>query len=199
MDLGRAVSRFANTQILYWDTTELSWIETEFYGGLQVFDRFITEREFGQKKRILTVSSNGRLDDDITMVRLLGSEESFLVEKFNEDVRFSDLYSYVYLLHEAPFYVDVCKTSTTTLASGAKVTSGETVLESIWVDITRYSGTPSRTFEETEYSILNMTFPRGSVVDTDCYLKTENGDRYNVDEIYYSLDLIAAKGKRIGL
>jgi hypothetical protein len=199
MDLARAVGKFANTGIEYWDKAVPGWTSTGSYGTLQVFDRFITEREFGQKKRILVVPVEQKLASSATVVRLSGSEESFIVEKFNEDVRFGELYAYVYLLHEAPLYVNVCKTSTTTLASGAKVTSGETVLESTWVDISRYSSNASRAFEETDYSVLNMTFPSDCVVDTDCYLKTASGDRYNVDEIAASLDVIFARGKRVGM
>ena len=200
MDLHRAVNRFATTSIMKWDSDLVTWLDTEFCGSLQVFDRFITEREFGQKKRILTTGSNKKLDDDITTLKLEGSEEAFLLEKFNEDVRFNKLYGYTYLLHEAPYYVDVCKIGTKTLASGAVVqdADSEVVVESIWMDLSRFTGTPSRTFEETEYTIIDMTFPSDSAVDTDCYVKMANGDRYNVDEIYYALDVISAKGKRIG-
>lgn len=200
MDLGRAITRFTNTAINRWDSTITDWVNTEFCGSLQVFDRFITEREFGQKKRILLLDGCNKMDTDISVIRLEGSEEAFLVEKFNEDVRYGEVYTYTYLLHEAPYYVNVCKFGTKVLASGAVVQDGttEVVIESIWMDISRFTSAPSRTFEESEYTILDMTFPSDSAVDTDCYVKTANGDRYNVDEIYYALDLISAKGKRIG-
>ena len=200
MDLHRAVNRFATSQIEQWDSALSRWIPTECYGSLQVFDRFITEREFGQKKRIMTVGREGKLPTDVSIVRLEGSEETFMVEKFNEDVRYGKLYAYTYLLHEAPYYVTVCKIGTKTLASGAVVQDddSEVVIESTWIDFSRFTASPSRTFEETEYTILSMTFPSDSAVDSDCYVKTANGDRYNVDEVYYSLDLISAKGKRIG-
>lgn len=199
MDLGRAASRFANTPIQKWNSTASDWVDTEFSGALQVFDRFISEREFGQKKRILLIDGNCKLDEDMTIVRLQGSEESFIVEKFNEDIRFGKLYSYIYLLRESPYYVDVCKTETETNAAGVDIGTTEIVLESTWMDMSRFSAAPSREFEDTEMTILSMTFPKDSVVDTDCYVKTTNGERYNVDEVYYSLDVISAKGKRIGL
>ena len=199
MDLRRAASKFTNSPILRWDATAADWLDTGSTGALQVFDRFVTERTFGQKKRIMLVDPDCKLEDSTTVVRLCGSEESFIVEKFNEDVRYGQLYSYVYLLHEAPYYVDVCKTETETNSAGVDIGTTEVTLESTWVDMDRFSAAPSRTFEDTEMTILSITLPKDSVVDTDCYLKTENGDRYNVDEIYYSLDVISAKGKRIGL
>lgn len=199
MDLQRAASKFANTPILSWDSTSADWLDTEFTGALQVFDRFITERTFGQKKRVLLVDGNCKLDSDITVIRLQGSEEPFIVEKFNEDVRFGKLYSYIYLLHEAPYFVDVIKTATETNAAGVDIGTTETILETTWMDMDRFSAAPSRTFEETEMTILSMSFPKNSLVDTDCFVRIKsNGERYNVDEIYYSLDIISAKGKRIG-
>lgn len=198
MDLGRASNRFTNSPILVWDLISGDWVETGCGGALQVFDRFVTERTFGQKKRIMLVGRDDKLPLDNAVIRLEGSEESFMVEKFNEDVRHGRLYSYIYLLHEAPFLCDICKTTTEENAAGVKLSTGELVVQQNWVDIDRFTGAPSKTFEETEYTVTTMTFPRGALVDTDSYLKLENGDRYNVDEIYTSLDLIGARGKRIG-
>lgn len=198
MDLGRASGKFANSPILKWDSITADWADTEYKGALQVFDRFVTERTFGQKKRIMLVDGGCKLDDEIKVLRLQGSEESFIVEKFNEDVRFGSLYSYIYLLHESPYYVDVIKTEEETNSAGVDIGTTEAIIESTWMDMDRFSAAPSREFEDTEMTILSMTFPNGSQVDTDCHVKTANGERYNVDEIYYSLDVISAKGKRIG-
>jgi len=199
MDLGRAANRFTNSPIQLWDSSSACWDDTEYTGALQVFDRFVTERTFGQKKRIMLVGRDSKLPDDFSTIRLQGSEEAFLVEKFNEDVRFGKLYSYIYLLHEAQHYADLCKSDFTTNAAGVKVDPVERVLETVWVDIDRFTGAPSRKFEETEYTVTTMTFPHDSVVDSDCYLRLSGGERYNVDEVYTSLDLIGARGKRIGM
>lgn len=199
MDLARAIGKFTTNHIYSWDSATASWKDTRRHGGLQVFDRFITERSFGQLKRILTVSKNHKLPTDITTIRVEGSEEVFLLEKFNEDVRYGQLYAYVYLLHEAPFLVDVKKITSTVNAAGVKIQTGEQVIETIWMDIQRFTGIASRTFEETEYTVVDMTFPRTSAVDTDCFVELSDGSRYNVDEVYSSLDLINARGKRVGL
>lgn len=198
MDLGRAANRFTNSPILAWDLTTEDWEPTGCNGALQVFDRFVTERTFGQKKRIMLVGRDDKLPDDMSVILLEGSEEAFMVEKFNEDVRHGRLYSYIYLLHEAPFLANICKSTSTTNAAGVKISDGELVMQRNWVDIDRFTGAPSKTFEETEYTVTTMTFPRGAIVDTDSYIKLDNGERYNVDEIYTSLDLIGARGKRIG-
>lgn len=199
MDLARVQQKFSNTEILRWDSASATWVQTGAFGSLQVFDRFITERSFGQKKRILMVPEIHRLDPAINTVRLAGSGVTFLVEKFNEDIRYNESYGLTYLLHEAAFEVQVCKATTTPNAAGVKIISGETVSATVWADIERYSASASRQFEETEYTIVNITLPKGTVVDTDTYLKQPNGVRYNIDEVYTSLDLIGAKGKRVGV
>lgn len=198
MDLGRAASKFINTPIEVWDSSLSKWLDTDYLGSLQVFDRFITERSFGQKKRIMLVEGDCKLPEDFTVVRLQGSEESFIVEKFNEDVRHGKRYSYIYLLHESPYFVTVCKTEEETNAAGIDIGTTEVVEESTWVDFDRFSAAASRVFEESEFTIVTLTFPKDSIVTTDHYIKLQNGDRYNIDEVYYSLDVISAKGKRIG-
>jgi hypothetical protein len=201
MDLARAASRFTNSPIQAWDGITQDWISTPHRGALQGFDRFVTERTFGQKKRIMLVGADDKLDPSITVLRLEGSEEAFLVEKFNEDVRFGKVYGYTYLIHEGTQFVDLMKNVFTTNAAGAKIAGAPAVLESLWIDIDRFSAAPSKKlFEETEYTVVSMTFPRDSLVDTDCHVRIKaTGERYNVDELYYSLDLKSAYGKRIGM
>lgn len=199
MDLNRAISKFAKTEILSWDSVEEDWEPTGCYGALQVFDRFITERSFGQKKRILTVARDFTLPTDLSIVRLDGSDQAFLVEKFNEDVRFGFHYTHTYLLHEATYYVSICKETKGTNAAGVKIAGSETVVQKTWVDLERFTGIPSTVFRESDITIVNMTFPKNALVDTDSYVKMSNGDRYNVDEIYVNLELIGARGKRIGV
>jgi hypothetical protein len=199
MELARAASKFTDSPIEAWDSLTGRWVATEHCGALQVFDRFISERTFGQKKRTLLVGADDKLDPFVTVVRLGGSEKAFMIEKFNEDVRHGTLYSYIYLLHEANHYVEVTKDTFSENAAGVKLSTGKQVVERVWMDIGRYSGAPSKKlFDDTEYTIVSMTFPSDSVVDTDCHVKVESGDRYNVDELYYSLDLKSAYGKRIG-
>ena len=90
---------------------------------------------------------------------------------------------------------------TTTNAAGVKVKSGVTDQFSTWIDIDRYAAAPSKKFEETEFSLLTLTFARGLTVDTDMYVDVDTADgggRYSIDEVYNTLSFISAKGKRIG-
>ena len=84
---------------------------------------------------------------------------------------------------------------------GAVVKNGVTDLFSTWIDIDRYAAAPSKKFEETEFSLLTLTFAKGLTLDTDMYVDVDaaaGGGRYSIDEVYSTLSFTSAKGKRIG-
>ena len=62
MKLSRALGKFATSTITRWNSSTSLWVDTGCTGSLLVFDRFVTERTFGQKKRILIVPYERRLD-----------------------------------------------------------------------------------------------------------------------------------------
>lgn len=203
MKLSRALGKFATSGVTRWNAATSRWVDTGTTGSLLVFDRFVTERTFGQKKRILIVPFEKRLDmATATILRVGDAFETFLLEKENSDVRFSNVYGYTYLLQEAPYRCTVRKaTMTTTNAAGVKVKSGVTDQFSTWIDIDRYAAAPSKKFEETEFSLLTLTFAKGLTLDTDMYVDVDaaaGGGRYSIDEVYSTLSFTSAKGKRIG-
>ncbi len=203
MKLSRALGKFATSAVTRWNSSTKQWVDTGCTGSLLVFDRFVTERTFGQKKRILIVPFEHRLDmAKATILRVGDAFETFLLEKENSDVRFGNVYGYTYLLQEAPYRCTVRKaTLSTTNAAGIKVKNGVTDLFSTWIDIDRYAAAPSKKFEETEFSLLTLTFAKGLTLDTDMYVDVDaaaGGGRYSIDEVYSTLSFTSAKGKRIG-
>lgn len=199
MKLERAISKFARNPIYGWDSVSSVWRKTTALGGLQAFDRFITERSFGQKKRILTVAASRPIPTEYGIVRIGETSPVFLVEHLNEDIRYGSEYTLTYLLHEAANHCYGRKASTAVNAAGIPLSSGVTTLFETWIDIDRFTSAGSKRFEETEFTVVTLTLARDLPVDTDCYIETDEGARYNIDEVYDSLDLIQAKGKRIGI
>ena len=98
MKLSRALGKFATSPVTRWNSSTKQWVDTGCTGSLLVFDRFVTERTFGQKKRILIVPFESRLDmAKATILRVGDAFETFLLEKENSDVRFGNVYGYTYL------------------------------------------------------------------------------------------------------
>lgn len=199
-DLSRAIGRFATTPVYGWNAATGYWEVTDLFGRLQVHDRFITERDFGQRKRILTLAGDRTLPSTYGVVRLGDSATAYLLESANEDVDGSGVYGTVFALHEAPYRATICKEVTTTLQSGVKRKTGaEQVLFDTWVNLTRYSAVDSREFSLTDFTIYTVYLPRNVAATTDMYVRrADNGEVLDITEIFQSLEIPAARCTRRG-
>lgn len=198
-DLSRALGRFANTPLMGWNGVASAWEDTGLRGRLQVYDRFITERDFGQRKRILTLAGDKALPADYAVVRLGNSPTAYLLESVNQDIEGLEVYGTTFALHQAPFNVQVCQETTVTLQSGVKRKTGEQVLFDTWVNISRYSSVDSREFALSDYTIYTVYFPRNVAPTTDMYIKRlDNAEVLDITEVFQNLEIPAARCQRRG-
>lgn len=199
MNLSRAHGKHAKTPIYYWDPIGYEWLDTGMTGRLQVYDRFISERTFGQKKRVLTMAGLQPINDDWSTIRLGDSETVFLVENLNEDIEGEGVYASTYSLREAPYVVYLCSRAEVVSASKVKVLGDEQIHAEIWVDMERYSAVDSREFDNTDYSIFTVSFPKGLIITTDMYIRRASDDAiFDINEIYNNLELPAARCQKRG-
>jgi hypothetical protein len=197
-NLKRCHSKFTKTPVLGWNATTSAWVDTGLKGRLQVYDRFITERDFGQRKRILTIAGKPTLPA-YNVVKLEGSDVAYLIESSVEDMSGTDVYATTLALHEAAFAVQVCKKTTVASQSGIKRVDGEQVLATTWVDITRYTAEVSAEFKATNFTVYTVYFPRGTPLDTDSYVRRiDNGEILDINEVFQALDIPAARCQRRG-
>jgi hypothetical protein len=199
-DLARAFGRHAQTPIFGWNATTSVWVDTGLRGRLQAYDRFITERDFGQRKRILTLAGDQTLPAPYAVVRLGNSTTVYLLESLNKDIEGDTVYGTTFALHQAPFRVQICKEVTTVLQSGVKHKTGaETVLFDTWVNMSRYSAVDSREFPLSDYTIYTVYFPSNVVPTTDMYVRRlDNGDLLDITEVFQSLEIPAGRCQRRG-
>lgn len=199
-DLARAFGRHAHTPILGWNGTSGAWVDTGLRGRLQAYDRFITERDFGQRKRILTLAGDQSLPAPYAVIRLGDSTTVYLLESLNKDIEGAGVYGTTFALHQAPFHVQICKEVTTVLQSGVKHKTGaETVLYDTWVNMSRYSAVDSREFPLSDYTIYTVYFPSNVVPTTDMYVRRlDNGELLDITEVYQSLEIPAGRCQRRG-
>ncbi len=199
MKLSRAHGRHARSPVYYWDPIGFEWIDSGLRARLQVYDRFISARAFGQKKRILTLAGLAAINDDQSIVKVGDSNTVFLVESLNEDVEGPDVYASTYSVCEAPYAIELCQRATTTAASGVKTLGAEQILAQTWVDMERYSASESRQFENTDYTVYSVLFPKGLTLTTDMYIRRlSDGAILDINEIYTSLELPLARCLRRG-
>lgn len=197
MDLSRAIGRFSNTPILGWDSDIAEWADTGICGSLSAFDRFITQRTFGQKKRILLTNQAEVIPTQFEVVKLDGSDHPFILEGYNEDVANAEVYNLTYLIHQAYVSVQIMENVKTQRASGAYKVTGETVVETTWGDVERYTSDSSDNFEEVNTTVNFITLPKSALVTTDRFLKI-SGVNYSIDEVFKQLDVTIVKSRSLG-
>ena len=190
-DLSRVIGAFAKTPLYSWDGS--TWVDTGTNWRIQVFDRFITERAFGQKKRIATTP--GEVSVDPALVYRFGdSELRYLMENAVPDIEGSTQYATVATFRVASTQVRIERNLTTTSQSGVKIRDGVEVVATTFADIGRYTDVNSKAFDSVSYSIFDVVLPAGCPITTDCrVVVVGTGEVLAVDEVFTVLELTGAR------
>jgi hypothetical protein len=163
MHLGSAANYFSKTRVDGWNGAD--WDLEIASVTLLGYDRFISERQFGIKRRMLLVRADDDLFPAYPVIRL-PSNEVYLVGESNSDVS-DDEYSKVYLIHRAQGIGTLYEFTQTTKASGMKGTAVRAGLGSYWCDVERVTMSNSKEFDNVVFSQMTITLPRGCPVNTD--------------------------------
>ena len=200
MDLDRAVRKFAENPILKWDYTNSVWVPTGIKGSLAVYDRFISDRAFGQTKRIILTALEDHLNlAEVKGVYMMeGNSARFMLESVNEDTMMSVNYANVYMAHDVAYPVEIKKNSGTARASGIAKKDTPVVVDTTWCDYNRYSAVNSSDMPSVDYTTINLFLPRGTIVDTDCFVELDGGI-FDVNEISTSLNILICRAQRRGV
>jgi hypothetical protein len=189
MDLGTAASYFDNTPIEGWNGT--SWDKLDQEVNLVVFDRFISDRNFGQRKRNATAGA--AIPSQYGVIKLPGGL-IYLIESFNTDSKHGERYSYVYLIHEASFTIDIVRmVEATARASGAGGAATPTdVATGVFADYERYNSVGSEQFENIRNNVYSLYLPKGTDLRSSDEVRLE-GEMYTVRELSLQLDVVYAR------
>lgn len=171
---------FANTALDGWNGT--SWVRNIARGDFHAFDRFITERTFGAKKRIFHTPESYAIDYITYPIVRTADGKTWIVTSDNADIEGSEAYAQSYLLLEATLQAEVIEYTTQTLASGAEGPLTETTLSTEYCDLERYSASNSDLFPNVAYGGYEITFHNGVAIGTDNDIKV-NGVYYEVKEV----------------
>ncbi len=193
MKLGQAVDFWSTVELQGYDGT--NWTSTSVAkGAFLTFDRFITERSFGQKKRIFQTNSEGPIPSQYPVVRL-PTGKKYMVSAVNEDVaglHIAEHYNNVYLLQECSYIIEIMDIVTGTAASGTPAGAVPTVASTVFGDIERLSSARSFEFDAVNYTTLLAYMPAGTVVTSDNELRI-GGVMYDILEHFDMMELTVAK------
>jgi len=187
MKLALAANYFCNNVIDGWNGT--GWVSAIGAGMVQVYDRFVSDRSFGQQIRILLVPSP--IASAYTCIKIAG--RVYMLQSSNPDIQHDEIYSNVYIIHEAPYLVDVLReVEGTTRASGVTERVTTTVATGIPGNLDRYSWDKSGQNQAIRYGVYTLFMPRGSdLLNTD--MVRIGGEDYVVKERANELDLEYAR------
>lgn len=190
MHIVEAARWFANTELDGWDGTR--WVLNISRGDFMAFDRFISERTFGVKKRIIHVPQVYRFDPSAYPLVRTVDGKIWIVVSDNADIEGRAPYAQSYLLLEATLQAQIIEHTTQTLSSGAQGPDVETVLATEYCDLERYSGTSSDTFGNVSYGLYEVTFPGSVTVSTEYEVKIA-GTYYEIREVIPELHTVVCR------
>lgn len=195
MNLQRAFERFATQKLQRWNPTDQAWEDTGITGSLQVYDRFISDRDFGQKKRIFLIPGTFSLDQEKAVLKVSDVPGVWLIEGSNPDADGVGVYANSMVLREAKHKVKLYKVQgARKRASGVGFIDGTpTLVAETWGDFSRYSSTESRELNQVDYTIGSWYLPRGTPVDLDTIIEDNYNQRFVVREVSTFLDLLMVR------
>lgn len=191
MDLQQASSWFNTTPVDGWDGS--AWVSSVATLTLLPFDRFISERAFGLKRRYALLDPSSTSLETYPVIRF-ETGEVYLVGMRNFDIQ-PDPYSQVYLLHRAPYTADLVEFETDTAASGMATSPTRSTYSTVFADVDRMTSNRSREFDGIHFSDVEITLPRNAVIGTENEIVIGT-DYYDVREVYSESGFIGCRALR---
>lgn len=180
MKLAKASTWFVKTPVDGWNGS--SWVAGATLVDFLPHDRFISEREFGNKRRYVLCAADDTALETYKVIRFAGPDEIYLVGTRNFDIQV-DPYSRLYLLHRADYLGTLYQFSKTTSASGLPGSVSRQSLGTFHCDIERVTFSSSQELENTKFTEYTLTLPAATVIETDYELKIGT-DYYAIREVY---------------
>lgn len=195
MDLTRSFERFSNLELSRWDRVTDTYTPTGIIGALQVYDRFISDRDFGQKKRIFLTPGEFQIDPDQLILKIGDVPAVWMLEGQNHDADIG-IYASSVVLREARFKLKLYRPGGEKRASGVGYVSRlDVLITETYGDFSRYSSSESREMDNIDYTVGSWYLPKGTPVDLDTIIENNFGQRFLVREVSTFLDLIMVRAQ----
>lgn len=194
MKLSQVSGFLAHDQVDGWDDVAQQWVENIGKGVFRVFDQFISDRNFGQTTRVLTVPGDG-LDPKYLAVRIPHDSGyvRYFLEWQNRDVQGRGTTQTIYQLRECPWTCYVLTPETVTQGSGVERATGNfTPSRPFFCSKDYDTARNSPEFNGVSHTYYDIHLPPEAGIVSDSLLEI-NGVQYQVMSSAISLNLIEAR------
>lgn len=197
MNLNRVASKLHKTPVQYWDKALNLWQPSELVGRLEVYDRFISDRSFGQRKRVFLTSPDNELPPHMKVVKLGAIKEPYMVESINHDM--SDTYPHlaVHMLQEVPYRADIHKLQGGRRPSGAMADPDKVLVDSTYCNLDRYGNLNAKGVLTVDYTVMSIYVPGDTKVDGDSIIEVE-GVTFDVFEVASVMNVLMLRAQKRG-
>lgn len=192
MGLKQAAAFFARTPILGWNGSR--FVPTVAKGTLDPYDRFVSEREFGLKRRMLLVNPDTPIPPLYNIIRVGVNGPVYLKGWLNQDIQTGADYSLIYLLHTANEIGQLIQLTRSPKASGMAFTTIDTSLGNWYCNSERVTYTNSQQFSEVRVTDATITLPRDCPVTAEHEFVLGN-KRYVIQEVYHTAGFVQARAQ----
>lgn len=202
MKLGRSTQKFAETPVYTYNFLTATWgLLPNVLGSFFVYDRFISDRAFGQKKRLFQTPVTMKLPmlpTSKTVIRIGDSPTVFLIESENEDIQLASAFANIYSLRALTWQAVISKKTGGAWASGAPKKDTYAEVDRVWADYDRYSASRNTESPGVFFTVDTVILPRGTVVDSDCRIAID-GQVFEVNEVATLLNSLYCRVQRVGV
>ena len=178
-----------------------SWSSSEIaLGSFLTFDKFITDRSFGQKKRLFQCHSGSPIPTAYNIVRCQGDTKPYLIVAVNDDIggiRNPSKYNSIYLLQEAAYTIEILSETVVPKASGSGGDMVEVVDLTTLADRERVSSRSSEEFSSVTHTTMIFTLPGTATLTTDNRLRVDGGVVYDVLEVWGEMNIMKARASKL--
>lgn len=181
MGLKRAANFFARTPLFGWDGTK--FVPTGAKGTFDPYDRFVSEREFGLKRRMLLVNPDAPIPAQFSVIKVGTTGPIYLLGWGNQDIYDDAPYSLVYLTCAATEMCQIVAMSKTPKASGMAFGVTESPVGTYHCVTERVTFNNSPNFSQVRISDSTVTLPFDCPVHSDHEIIVGT-QRYVVQEDY---------------
>lgn len=185
MLLQEVAHRFCQTPLFYF--TNNSWRQADVLCRVPPYDRFISDRAFGQKKRLLQIPGDQDLPTSNYYRVGRANSRTFMIESLNEDQDEHGEYLNIHMIREAH---DQCRImiQDTTAQRPSGVSKPTWVEQGLcWVDLDRFGVLRSSELD-VDYTSYTITLPKNVQLPDDCRLIIDN-QSYAITENFTQLEL----------